>query len=67
MGLKRRVKILNVFKALITSRKLGKKKHWSFSHYGFFDHPDLQSLNECNFFFDLPTEILRIWGLLIYR
>jgi hypothetical protein len=31
----------------ITSRKHGKKEPHSFFHYGSFDHPELQSLNEC--------------------
>jgi hypothetical protein len=35
----------------ITSRKYGKKEPQSFSHYGYFDHPDLQSLKDCIFVF----------------
>jgi hypothetical protein len=51
-----------------TSRKHGKKELQSFVHCGSFDHPDLQSLNDCRFsFFGLPTEFLGIWGLLIYH
>jgi hypothetical protein len=51
-----------------TSRKHGKKESQSFVYCGSFDHPDLQSLNDCKFFFfGLPTEFLGIWGLLIYR
>ena len=51
-----------------TSRKHGKKEPQLFSHCDSFDHPDQQSVNDCKFvFFGLKTEILRIWGLLIYR
>jgi hypothetical protein len=51
-----------------TSRKHGKKESQSFVHCSSFDHLDLQSLNDCKFFFfGLPTEFLGIWGLLIYR
>ena len=51
-----------------TSRKHGKKEPQSFVQCGSFDHPDLHSLNDYNFvFFGLPTEVLGIWGLLIYR
>jgi len=50
-----------------TSRKYCGKKSQSFSHCGLFDHPDLQLLNDCRFyFFCLPTTILGILGLLIY-
>jgi hypothetical protein len=50
-----------------TSRKHGKTEPQLFSHCGSFDHPDLQSINEMQIcFFGLPTEILRIWELLIY-
>jgi hypothetical protein len=49
-----------------TSRKHGNKEPQLFFHCGSFDHPDLQSLNECIYFFDLSSEFLRIWGLLIY-
>jgi len=35
---------------LHTSRKHGKKEPQSFSHCGSFDHPDMQSLNDCIFF-----------------
>ena len=37
------------------------------SHCGSFDQHALQSLNDYNLFFILPTEILGIWGLVIYR
>jgi hypothetical protein len=57
-----------------TSRKHSKKEPQLLSHCDSFDHLDLQSLNECKififyflFFIGLTTEILRIWGLLIYR
>jgi hypothetical protein len=41
-----------------TGRKHGKKEPHSFSYCGSFDHPNLQSLNECRFvFFGLSTEI----------
>ena len=51
-----------------TSRKHGKKEPQSFSHCGSFDHHDQQSVDDCRFvFFGLQIEILRIWGLLIYR
>jgi hypothetical protein len=51
-----------------TSRKHCKKELQSFSHYGFFDHPDLQLLSDCIFvFFCLPTIILGILGLSVYR
>jgi hypothetical protein len=51
-----------------TSRKHVKKEPQSFSHCGSFDHPDPQvnkRLQIC--LFGLPTENLRILGLLIYR
>ena len=51
-------------------KKHGSKEPQSFSHWGSFDHPNLQSLNKCNYLFIylcLLTKILRIWGLLIYR
>jgi len=35
----------------ITSRKHGKKELQLFVHCGSFDQPDLQSLNDCKFFF----------------
>jgi hypothetical protein len=34
-----------------TSRKHGKKERQTFVHCGSFDHLDLQSLNDCKFFF----------------
>ena len=37
--------------ATITSTKHGKKEPQSFSHCGSFDHPDLQSVNDCKFVF----------------
>jgi hypothetical protein len=46
-----------------TSRKHGKKEPQSFSHCGSFDHPDLQSLNDCIFVFvGFTTVILKFWG-----
>jgi hypothetical protein len=38
---------LNTLLDIITSRKHGHKEPQSFSHCGSFDHPDLQSLNNC--------------------
>jgi hypothetical protein len=35
----------------LTSRKHDKKELQSFSHYGSFDHPDLQTLNKCRIVF----------------
>jgi hypothetical protein len=58
----------SLFTITFTSRKHGKKEPHSFVHCGSLDHPDLQSLNDCRFFFFcLPTEFLGIRGLLIYR
>jgi hypothetical protein len=50
-----------------TSRKHGKKEPQSLFHYGFF-LPPWSAVNKRLqiYFFGLPTEILRIWGLLIY-
>jgi hypothetical protein len=42
---------------------IAKKDPQSFSHHGSFDHPNLQSLNDYNFFpLGLPTKILGILG-----
>jgi hypothetical protein len=50
------------------TRKHFKEEPQSFVHCGSLDRPDLHSLNDYNFFFlVLPTQFLRIWGLLIYR
>jgi hypothetical protein len=38
-----------------------------FSYCGSFDQLALQSLNNCRLFLVLSTEILGIWGLVIYR
>jgi len=46
---------------IVTSRKYGKKEPQSFLHGGFFDHPDLQSLNNCRFvlwFYNCNFEIM---------
>ena len=48
-----------------TSRKHGKKEPQSFVHCASFDHPDMHSFNDYKFVF-LSTEVLGIWGLLIY-
>jgi len=51
-----------------TSRKHGKKEPQSFSHYGFFDHPNMQSLNNCRFVvLGFTTTILRFWGYVIHH
>jgi hypothetical protein len=50
-----------------TSRKHDKKKPESFVHCGSFDHFDMHSLNDYNFFVGLPAEVLGIWGLLIFH
>ena len=48
-------------------KTLAEKEPQLFSHYGSFDQPALQSLNDCKFCcFGLPTKILGIWGLVIY-
>jgi hypothetical protein len=53
---------------IYTSRKHCEKESQSFFHCGFFDHPDVQLLNDYKFvFFGLPAKILGILGLLIYR
>jgi hypothetical protein len=51
-----------------TSRKHCEKELWSFSHCGSFDHLDKQLLNDYKFvFIGLPTKLLGIFGILIYR
>ena len=51
-----------------TSKKRCGKESQSFSHCGLFDHPDLQSLNDCRFFFFCFTVIiLNFWGHVIHR
>ena len=42
---------LNLVTTLLTSREHCKRELQSFSHCGSFDHPDLQSLNDCIFVF----------------
>ena len=44
------------------SRKHGKKEMQSFSHYGSFDHPDMQSLKNCRFIFCFYTCNFEILG-----
>ena len=47
---------------------IAKQELQLFIRCGFFDHPDLQSLKQLHIvFIGLPTDILRTWGLLIYR
>ena len=52
----------------INSRHHGKKEPQLFYHCGSFDHPDLQSLNNCKFvcFFGFTTAILKLWGHVIH-
>jgi hypothetical protein len=51
-----------------TSRKHGKKELQSFVHCGSFDHPDLQSLNDCTFIFGgFMIAILKFWGHVIHH
>ena len=45
--------VVILFVCSITSRKLGEKEPWSFSHYGSFDHLGLQSLNDYKILFSL--------------
>jgi hypothetical protein len=46
-----------------TSRKHGKKEPQSFSHCGSFDHPNLQSLNDCRFSFLIyQLKFQNFWG-----
>ena len=47
--------------------KICGKEPQSLSHCDSFDHPDLQSFTNRKFFFDLQTEVLGIWGLVIYH
>jgi hypothetical protein len=48
--------------AAITSRKCCEKKPQSFSHCGSFDHPDLQSLNNCKLFFLFHDSSFKLFG-----
>ena len=51
-----------------TCRKHGKKEPQLFSHYGFFDHHDLQSLNDHIFvFFGFTTITFKLWGHIIHH
>ena len=51
-----------------TSRKPCQKESQSLSHCGSFDHPDLQSLNDYNFFcFVLRLQFSVFGGCVIYR
>jgi hypothetical protein len=50
-----------------TSRKQCEKEPRSFSHCGSFDHPDMQSLNDCKFFiFVLRMKLLKFGGHVIH-
>ena len=51
-----------------TSRKHCKKEPQLFSNCDSFDHPNLQSLNNCKvFLFCFATAIVKFWGHVIHR